>query len=462
VTTSQVFGSPADVPDRATAGRLRISGLSLVTYYLHRFDGPVELDMSRVRASDEAYEALSYEEKLAADATVRYTTLVGAGRPSDALTRALPGAAGATLRQSAIGFDGDYVMSVVPYVVSVARPEPTDHLPIDRPLDVDACLDLIAVVTGAEETALRCRELGRTLLASGLLRGNEPVRTEPMRGFAGLQVWDITGTEGRDPTLRYRGLADTRTYAWDLSAIMAYGSDHVIRDRLWRERNRDQVYADLQSGSSFFEDHMVFLNGNCCVEVAHIPAWLRDRSLFRLSRYGYDSSSIFVASVSATRHATLRDLARRYSERVRTLADPGHDMSAGEPDDNARTQVRDSVLIDAMRGFRPSLREARNRALDESLANLLGTEELDQGVVRDIGRTNSLVERLVHARQAAQQARTSLLLGAVAVALAVVGVPDLVEQVAQWIDGGRWIPLGVSSGLSLAVLLIIVAIYRAR
>ncbi|GHJ45784.1 hypothetical protein Cs7R123_31260 [Catellatospora sp. TT07R-123] len=439
----EVVRTLAEVPDKGSAGRLRISGLSLVVYYFHRIETPIRFDLP---AQDKDRGELSYSSKLLPGSGFSYETVRSAGPASAALTEILPHASECDVVHSILTFGGSYLVSAVPYVISVARDQEFGYIRIDEALDVDDCLKIIRAIKSDDEVGARASCLKESLVGDGYAKTTSAVDTQCVDGVMGIQIWDITGTGGREPEGRFRGIDETREYCWELSAILEHSSDHVINDGLWRERSPELVFGAIRHGFSFFDDHMVLVNETCCMEVAHIPAWLRGRSLYRMANFGYDSSSIFVASACILRSAYLRHLSQELRISLDSLlVDTA--LTMNELHSLTRTEVLHSAVLGRMREFTSSLREPRNRSFSDHMAGLLELGRLDTSVSRDLDRIRAVAGSLAQAREQDERGRTGIILALVAAALAVVGIPGLVDLVSKWVAASDWWSVGISSAL---------------
>jgi hypothetical protein len=212
---------------------------------------------------------------------------------------------------------------------------------------------------------------------------------------------------------------------------------------------------------AFFDDHMVFVNPDCCLEMAHLPAWLRGRSQFRLSEYGYDSSSIFVWSAAILRGAICDDLGVRYRAILGELS-TRNEVTAGEQSLMARKQIQHSTLLDRAVNFRDKLTEGRNRNLDEQLMQERSTSQTLNNLNRDMEKCASLSLSLLRVREDNEKSRRDSMLAVMGVVLAAVQIPDFVDRMFNWVRGSDWGPLGVSMGLIILPLGLVIQVWRRR
>jgi hypothetical protein len=456
-STTDVFSTAADVPPVPSSDRLAISGATILLYVAHRVDA-AKLE----RAVDDGRVAplvgeRSYMDKVRSGSGLIQSRLIAHGRIPTPLDAFLEDPDDGEITSSLLWLGGDYAMSAVPLVLARGGTTVDTAFQLKQPLTVDECLSLIGQLLGDAFIGRLTDQLTATLDELDLRDGG--VQSWPLTDSLGLQIWDLTGTAGRDPSARYEGLLETQAYAWELSALLAYSSDHVLSDGLWRDRTADQVFQELAAGFSFFGDHMVFVNGTCCLEITHLPAWLRDRSEFRLRNHGYDSSSLFVWTVAVLRSAVADDLASRYRDSMAQLVEL-EGMTYQEQTDYAREQFVHGVLVDRLTRFRDSLKEQRNRAFDEHVSALRGDERTLAVLARDMDKANVLATNLATLRDQALQGRANTLIGMLAAVLAVASLPGLVNQFNEWVRAGEWYLLIGSSVGMLVILALLPLVLR--
>ncbi|MFI8804430.1 MULTISPECIES: hypothetical protein [Micromonospora] len=456
---SVILSSLDDVPAPPVTDRLLISGCSVVSYHAHRLASPTRLaeafELGTLASID---DDRSYASKVRPGSGLEYSAFVDAGPVPAALTRIVHSNHAARLQQSVLWLGEEYVVSAIPFFLSVRRPDRAG-IELTAPLTVDGLLRFLGLLAepaiarsvGEQAAAALARRLG--------LRVDEIERTWPVTGSFGIQIWNLDGTTGRDTAKLYEGSKESAEYSWEISAILSYSSDHFKEDGLWRRRSRQQIYSTVRSGSGFFDDHMVFVNADCCLEMAHLPAWLRDRSDFRLTNYGYDSSSIFVWSISMLRTAIAEDLSQRYREAVVDLI-ARRQITVVEQAEMTRLHVRHSRLLDRIVTFRDQFVEARNRALDEQITTYRSGSRATSALLRHIDRYSALAMSLYRVHEETERSRRDALIAMLAVVLAVVQVPGFVEQIADWADAGTWVRLGISATLIVLPLVLLWRVLR--
>jgi hypothetical protein len=274
-------------------------------------------------------------------------------------------------------------------------------------------------------------------------------------------VWNLDGTENRASTSLYAGVDESATYAWEIAALLSYATDHLVEDGLWLRRSPQSVFSHVRTGMAFFDDHMVFVNADCCLEMAHLPAWLRGRSQFRLSQYGYDSSSIFVWTVGILRRIIGDDLSARYRTILADLA-IRNEISPAEQSLMTRRRVQHSALLDRSVGFREKLIEGRNRSLDEWTERERPTEQVLATLNRNMEKCETVSLSLLRVREDREKYRRDSLIAVMGVVLAVVQIPPFVDQVAGWLDDRKWELLGVSALLIVVPLMVLLRVRQRR
>lgn len=430
-----------------------MSGVSLLIYFAHRVN-PTHFSAALADGRVHAITASnSYLDNVRPGSALVQTQPIDCPCAVELPTASdLGGCESVTLEQSLLWMGGDYALSVVPIVLSTGGLDVRAHVTVASPLTVDDCLALVRDVT---EKALRdhLTQGVHSSTASLDICGDEEAATWFMDDCLAIQIWNLDGTSARPGSTLYDGLAETRQYAWEISALLGASSDHILRDGLWRRRSADQVYFELGSGFAFFPDHMVLVNSSCCLEITHLPAWLRDRSRFRLEAYGYDSSSIFVWSVAMLRSAVTGDLTNRYRESLAQLVERSG-MTSEEETELTRTQYSHAALCDRLAAFRGNLKEPRNRAFDEYVALIRGDDRALGLLSKDMEKTSALANSLARLREQTMQARSTTALGVLAVALAMTSIPSIIAQFSTWVNGGHW---GLLIG-SLLVMLCLLGI----
>ncbi|GLY89104.1 hypothetical protein [Actinoallomurus iriomotensis] len=457
---TSIFGSAGEVPPPPGAESLQISGMTIVAYFAHR------LKSADIQA-DDIFEDVDddfgygYSDKVSSGSELIYSRYYPAGDLPAAIADTIGATPGTGLSQSVISQSGDYFVSAVPFVISTPRNDGLPSIEIDSPLGMSQCLAAIRGITRMDTSAELAAQAAGALVRNGLLKADDIAQTWMLHNCLAVQIWDLTGTAHRDADEMYAGIYESRKYAWEISAILGYPSDHILHDGLWLQRGPELVFHEVSTGFRFLDDHMVFANSACCLEIGHLPAFFRDRSRFRLQNYGYDSSSIFVWSTMALRSAVAEDLTNRYHD---VMADftQREGMSAVEHGTFSRTQLQHLSLIDRLARFRGKLIEPRNRVLNDRIDTLRGISETMQTLSGDMEKAGTMARALVQIREQETQARTNTFLAVLAVALAVVGIPGLVQQFGDWISKDSWWRLSTSIGLIIIVLAVVGWIWKTR
>jgi hypothetical protein len=441
---TELLHTVGDVPTPPDEPRLKASGLTVVGYSLLRLSKPREWDPVRGDAA--------YVKKLHDDAGLTYSKL----RPSGPLPAPISAAVGAEgfARCAFVTFGHEYVLVVHPLVFA-CHPGREKGVRLSGPLELPQMLKLVEAVTdrdilealtnaACEAASLRDVE-GRTVL----------------EGRAAVQLWDLTGSLQSPPdaptargAVPYEGVKETKGYCWELSALMAHASDHVVKADKWRERSPDAVLAEARHGFTFLSDHFVLLNETCCLEVTHTAAAPATVFLDRLAGYGYDSTSIFIWTLAALREGVLRDLEARYRQDVARFAKPTTRVSPQEQERFARRSAEDEVLVSRLDGLGSLLREPRNREFEAEVALLHHHDRANAAVASQIARASALVSELEHTSQEARRSHTNVLLAALGIGVALSGIPQGVGQVGDWIDDNDWTEL-VIAGVLLILLVVV-------
>lgn len=459
-----VLADPADVPAPPAPDRLRISGCSVVVHFAHRLSEG--LDFAQLSLADglrEIDDDRSYGTKVRAGSGLVYSALFDCGPLPAALARVVGSSHADGLRQAAVSLGGAYVVTALPIILSVPGPitESTPAVELTTPLTIDTLLRFVSLL-GAPDVSRVLAEQSARALAEAVGIGHDDIdRTWAVEGSVALQVWNLDGTQDRASTSMYEGVDESALYAWEISALLSYPTDHLLEDGLWLRRSPQSVYAHVRTGMAFFDDHMVFVNADCCLEMAHLPAWLRGRSQFRLSEYGYDSSSIFVWTVGIVRRIVCDDLSARYRAILADLA-VRHEIPPTEQSLLTRRRVQHAALLDRCVGFREKLTEGRNRSLDEWVEQARPSEQVVAILSRDMEKCEAVSLSLLRVREDQEKNRRDYLIAVMGIVLAVVQIPSFVDQVADWLDKDRWWLLGVSALLIVVPLAVLLQVRRHR
>lgn len=461
----QIFRSPDDVAPAPPAGLLHLSGLTIVTCFgmrLRREALSAAVDEGLLREVDGPE---TYTEKLTADAGLTYSTLLPAGELPPVVAGAL-GASTGPVRQALMWIDPEYALAVVPLVFAVPRAEPPwDALPLEQPVGVVEVLKTLQILAREDVNASLAEQVVGALEDGGILRRDDVLRTMRISDAFGVQLWDLEGSllsdGGQRPLIPYVGLDESRRYAWELSAFLSYPIDHIMKDQLWRQRRADQVFGEVGVGFSALDDHMVFVNHCCCLEISHLPVGLKERSRLRMQNYGYDSASMFVWTIGNLRSTVLTDLRERYQGTVTELVG-----KQGLPANNlvllAGEERRHHALIDRLMSFANHLREARLRKIDEAiLCKRFGHDPVTP-LRRDMDKAEALAADLVKARDQELQQNTNTLLAFLGAGFAVMGVPGLIEQIGDWWTQDEWLRLGICGVVIAVVLTLLYVVWNRR
>ena len=451
----QIFQSPDDVAPTPPSGMLHLSGLTIVTYFglrLRREVLPAAFDEGLLQEVD-GHE--TYAEKLTTDTGLRYSTLLPAGELPPVVASALGSSTG-PIRQALVWIDPEYALAVVPLVFAVPRAEPLwEALPLEHPVGVVEVLKTLQILAQDDVNASMAEQVVGTLEDRGIFRRGDVLRSMRISDAFGVQLWDLEGSllndGARRPLVPFVGLDESRLYAWELSAFMSYPIDHIMKDQLWQQRRADQVFGEVGEGFSALDDHMVFVNHCCCLEISHLPVGLKERSRLRMQNYGYDSASMFVWTIGNLRSTVITDLCERYQGTVTELIE-SQGLPAIKLEQMTGEERRHQALIDRLMSFANHLREARLRHIDEAILRKRFGHDPVTSLRRDMEKSETLASDLVKARDQQLQQNTNTLLAFLGAGFAVMGVPGLVEQIGNWWTQGQWMRLG-ACGVAIAMIL---------
>jgi hypothetical protein len=430
---TQIVSSASELPPPPAPDGLVVSGYSLIRYWLVRLKRGHQVDLDAALGFDEADE--SYLPSLWDGHPVRATGMRRFGPMPPRLATAL----GSTRSEPSLdgGFvwlDERHVLVALPVVIgcrddycvpAIRRSEPATISDVLHDMTVfDDLVD--EVLTPAIHGAL---ERGR-FLGEGVIE-----QITPVRDAAAVELWDLRGSPSRSDDHTFDGAVETRTFAWELSALLSYAVFHVSRLGRWRDQRVEQVLHEICHGYTFVHDHMALANATCCLEVCNVPADFRDRVHRRIVDWGYDSSAIFVWGLEVLRGAVAHDVVAEYEGRLAAML-PLSTLPVVTHQAFVHDLVLDLALHDRLERLPRALREGRNRALSEDVAAF-------RDVARDLGAMEAAMDKAeVYGRALAQvgedrrATRTTVLLATLAAALAAVGIPSLVEVYDTWIRQG--------------------------
>ena len=456
-----LLASPEDVPSPPPADRFAISGISVAFYCVHKVNNSATIiDAIAKGRLREFTDDRSYADKVRPGAGLFYSTLFAESKLPASICRQLQCPHAPSLRQALLWFGDEYLLSVVPIVLSTSS-SPDEAVQIPRPLHVDQMLSFLALLADSKEAADLSDMVAHDIIAAGMLPAGSLERTWPVVGTFGIQIWNLDGTDGRQYQDRYKGIRETIEYSWELSALLSSNSDHLIEPGLWQARSPQQVYSHVRSGFAFFDDHMVFVNSDCCLEVAHLPGWLRGRSQYRLENYGYDSSSLFVWSIGVLQLAIISDLGERYRQMVENFI-KRTGMSAVEQARFSREKLSHVGLLDRITGFRSFLVEARNRAFDECRAI---EQSMDKSITllnREMDKADTLAGGLLRIHEESAQSRRDAIIATIGVGLAAIQIPGFISQMQSWAKARDWLAFSISLALLFLLILIVPLLWWRR
>jgi uncharacterized membrane protein YqjE len=430
---TQIVSEAAGLPIRPEVDQLAISGYTLMRYWLVRLARGHTIDLDRALGFDPSDDA--YLPILWGGHPVRAT----ATRRLCALPPALAEAFGASAPDPSldVGFvwiDDRHVLVTMPVVIGDRSDYCVPGVHRDRPATVSDVLRDMASFNDMVDDVLT-PAIGRALERTEFLGPGVIEAVSPVRDAAAVELWDLRGSAARDDADTFDGADEARRFAWELSALLSHAVFHVSHLGRWRDQRVEQVVNEVSHGYTFVHDHMALANATCCLEVCNVPADFRERVHRRIVDWGYDSSAIFVWGLEVLRGAVARDAIAEYEARLAAML-PLSVMPAGTHQAFVHDLVLDLALHDKLDRLPRALREGRNRALSEDVAAF-------RDVARELVAMQAAMEKAeVFGRALAQIAeerralRTTVLLAALAAALAAVGIPSLVDVYATWIRQG--------------------------
>jgi hypothetical protein len=232
-----VLESPDELPPPPSPDRLSISGLSIVFYCAHRIKSARITEAIEEGTLRSFTDSRSYAGKLRPGESLFYSTLIDSGPFPAAMIRELNCEDTPSLRQSVLWFGDEYIVSAVPIILSAAKGD-IHALQLAKPLNVDQVINFLAVLSSTEESAALAEQVARGLTANGILAPGDIIETWPLRGSFGMQIWDLSGTKGRITSDLYKGIAESVSYSWEISALLSFNADHLVESELWLRRLR--------------------------------------------------------------------------------------------------------------------------------------------------------------------------------------------------------------------------------
>lgn len=448
--SATILASPASVPPCPAPSAVKFAGISIVSYVLHRLEHGVFPDFAGFRVDQ---DARFYSDKVHRSAGFVYSAPIAAGRLLGDIGNIgeVAEISEVALRSNLICLGSEYAVSAMPIVFATADADVSGVVRLQNPIDTQQALNLVATMTNENTSTQLAAAAEAALVDVGILDRDSLRYSRFIQDRLGVMLWSFNGTDGRDPSAPFGGAAEAAAYSWELAALLSYTVDHMREPGLWRRQSSEQIHAVLRTGFSFLDDHIVFANATCCLEVAHLPGWFRGRSRARLEAYGFDSSSLFVFGVSVLRGAALRDLFSRYKEELAELSNIS-ELSAAEHTQRVARRLEDESYAYRLAEFRDQLREARNRVFADYVDDQQRTSRLVEAVARELDRVGRVSDGLLQVGIERRRNQLTTRLAAVGVVLTAVGVPEMVSNIEGWVRGGDWIALAISAVVMLAVL----------
>jgi hypothetical protein len=457
----ELLASVEDVPPPPGPEDLRISGFSLVFYVAHRFAPEMTAEFAAGKLK-ELSDDRSYKAKVRDGSGLRYSAFIDAGEVPAAVVGLLGSSHATRLSQSILTFSDEYALSAIPFQISVPTSGEDPGIHLSSSVSIDRILRLIALLGDPNNARALADQAALALTQELGITADKIVRTWSIPGSLGMQVWNLDGTPDRPSEQRYAGVTESAKYSWEISALLSYSADHMQEEGLWRRRAPLHVFNYAREGAAFFDDHMIFVNSDCCLEIGHLPAWTRGRSAYRLKQYGFDSSSIYVWTVGILRSAIISDLAQRYEEMVSDLSSRER-VGAGDHADLTRRRIRHEALLARAVNFKDWLVEARNRALADDAFVDRPDSRLSRAVHESMSKVDLLSQNLLRVAEDRDRSRREFLLATLGIVLAAVQVPPFIDQVHTWFLDRQWLLLISSSIIiALAMLATIAVVHRRK
>jgi hypothetical protein len=449
-----VIDAVDDVPVSPDPG-LDVAGWTLLPAVLIRVRREVTVDWDAALGFDPADQ--SYLGLFWPGHPVRTVPLRAGGQIPEE-TAKLVGVEPGEARLSVTWIEPTHLLVTVPFVVRTRDDHDIPHLTSAVGSGIDAVLHGVRGIRQPEAAAWIVAAARRHI--AGIAGEGSVEQATLITDALGVELWDLRGSDRHDDTT-YAGIAESRRFAWQLSALKSHGSRHVVDHGRWREQRREHVASELRYGYTFLDDHLASVNASCCLEVCNVLTSTLTASVHdRLIRYGYDSSAIFVWSLELLRGATARDLVQDYGSRTVSLLS-SHAMSRAEYAALVADVAVDSAVVESLDQLPRMLREGRNRALQEEVA-LLRASDADVRQARiALDRASGFGRDLRAVDQQRRSTEAGIFLAAFAAALAALGVPPLIDVLSKFAREGQVIELSISIGALLIALVACVALVRA-
>jgi len=333
-----------------------------------------------------------------------------------------------------------------------------EDTPLGHPVDTDELLDWINFLTEEKHASTLMREACNAL---GVVPDGESGSIRSLKESLGIQIWNLDANPGWNDR-GYLGVSDSRAFAWELSALLEFTTDHVGKDKIWRSRDAEGVGVALREGYTYLGDHMVFVSRSTCLEITHLGAATRNRrASYRLETFGYDSSSLFIWAVMLYRSTIIDNLLETYryenTELSTAPSDSGRDLGA-----LSRKLIQDRRVADLALALCDSPVEARNvglalRALDER-----GADRSVRALEIEMSRNSEILADVGRVREGRRRQDVSVLIGLFAAVIWILSTPVFVSALSSMIGGSHWLDLSISCVAMTSEIAVAVLVWRRR
>ena len=196
-----------------------------------------------------------------------------------------------------------------------------NKLKVTKPLNTNDILKLLDTLRTKEKSYYKIvkdskkREVSRFLNKAGFPDNNIEDLSERVRQPIGIQIWDIASLQF-DPNKKIKGSDLQLHYAWELSALLSFYTEHFRKPGRWRDRSKEQVERECKKTTDVVADHRVIHNERICLEISQVNHPTFDPvSKQRFYAYGYDRTSLFLWG-----YFNLQDAACEYYKKQAKLA----------------------------------------------------------------------------------------------------------------------------------------------
>lgn len=435
--------------------RLKVTGASVMRYVLAEVPHEVDLP-ANLPQKERDFDYLA--EKLWDRKDISYSTRFPGPPLTAALAKRLK-TKEASFDVSVIQFQGRFALAIYVLVLA-AQKVPYRSIELDEPLGVDEVLGVLHDATSAE-----CTESLREHTASLLdITGPIPACRDVESRIA-VEIWgiepDCRPSTVADRASDYESSKETPYFAWELAAIKSFAVDHMKQEGLWRKMRREQVLNEMRSGYSLLDDGVFLLNDSCCLEVCNLPQTPRERSLARMTNFGYDSSGILAWSLALLTKGGIQRSCLHYEASAEKLLKK-QELHPTERLSFGKELLQTQAVTDALTDIARSYREPRSRAINEEARSLLGTDQDLARLGRNMEQSAKMADELAKVWLAGVDRRRNVLLALVATVISLMSLPGLVDIYRSWMaEGSTRVVVGTSLALVGLAAVTVIAIWRS-